>query len=73
MTANGEEENFNQHRRPSLERLDEIRHRQDGLGASVKRGNGGCPSGVYGKTWVACSSMLEHARTCSSRVTPTAI
>lgn len=54
MTANGEEENLNQHRRQSLERLDEVRHRQNRLSAATKRRNGECPQGIHEK------NQLEH-------------
>jgi hypothetical protein len=52
MTANGEEENLNQHRRPSLERLDEICHRENRVSQKTKRRNGESPSGIHGKTQV---------------------
>jgi len=40
MRLHGEEENINQHRQPSLEGLDEIRHRQNRLRKATKRRNG---------------------------------
>jgi hypothetical protein len=52
MTADGEKENVNQHRRPSLERLDEIRHRQNRISTATKRRNGESPSRIHGKTQV---------------------
>ena len=47
MKENGEEEDLNQHRQPSLEGLDEVRHRQDGFGKATERGNGESPPRIH--------------------------
>jgi hypothetical protein len=52
MTTNGEEENLNQHRRPSLERLDEIRHRQNRISQKTKRRNGKRSQRIHERTQV---------------------
>jgi hypothetical protein len=52
MKSNAEKENVNQHRRQSLEGMDEIRHRQNRLGTEAQRRNGKCASRIHGKTQV---------------------
>ena len=54
MKANVKKENINQHRRRNLERLDEIRHRQNRLSTATRRRNEESPSGIHGKTQVDC-------------------
>ena len=59
MKSNGEKENINQHRQQRLERMDEIRHRQDRLGSETKRRNGKSASRIHGKTFV---SHVKYSR-----------
>ncbi len=50
MKTNGEKENLNQHRRTNLERLDEVRHRQNRLSTATQRRNEESPPRIHGKT-----------------------
>jgi len=52
MNRNDEEEDVNQHRRSSLEGLDEVRYRQDGISKTLERGNEDSPPRIHAKTQV---------------------
>jgi hypothetical protein len=63
MTTNGEEEDLNQHRRQSLERLDEVRHRRNGVGTTIKRRDGKGTSGIHAATQVVSKGLYSETGT----------
>jgi len=50
MKTNAEEENVNQYRRTNLERLDEVRHRQNRVSTTIKRRDEESPPRIHGQT-----------------------
>jgi len=58
METDSEEENLNQHRRQSLEGLDEIRNRKNRLNQTTKRTDGTSPSRIHEQTQVSDDSTV---------------
>lgn len=59
MKTNGKKENVNKHRRGNLERVDEIRHRQNRFYSETERGNEKSASSIHGKTRLAHRKSQE--------------